>query len=352
MKLTLKIKLLPTEEQAATLLETFREANVACNRISDVAWERKTFSQFKIHKLVYRDLKDSAPLSAQMIVRCISKVANAYKSGKKARRTFLPLGALTYDARILSYKKDSVSLWTVAGRQTVPFVCHRPDWLPSIKGEADLVTKKGTFFLLQTVEIPEEDVADVETFLGVDFGIKNLATDSTGETFSGETVEKVRQKRTAHKQRLQKKGTKNAKRRLKKISGREHRFKCNTNHVIAKTLVLKAKGTGQGIALEDLSGIRDRTTVRGGLRDQFGKWAFGQLRSFVEYKARLSGVPVLIVDPRNTSRCCSRCGHIDKKNRKSQSEFECVQCRFSCHADFNAAINIASRAAVNRPIAV
>ncbi|EQD25337.1 MAG: Transposase [Leptospirillum sp. Group IV 'UBA BS'] len=152
-----------------------------------------------------------------MIVRCISKVANAYKSGKKVQRTFLPWGGLAYDARILSFKKDSVSLWTIEGRQTIPFVCHRPDWLPYIKGEADLITNKGKFYLLQMVEIPEEAVRDAEKFLGVDFGIKNLATDSDGESFSGEAVEKIRQKRTSHKQRLQKKGTKSAKRRLKKV---------------------------------------------------------------------------------------------------------------------------------------
>ena len=352
MKLTLKIKLLPPEEQTAILLETFREANAACNRISETAWKEQTFNQFRIHKLVYHDLKDSTSLSAQMIVRCISKVANAYKSGKKVQRTFLPWGGLAYDARILSFKKDSVSLWTIEGRQTIPFVCHRPDWLPYIKGEADLITNKGKFYLLQTVEIPEEAVRDTEKFLGVDFGIKNLATDSDGESFSGEAVEKIRQKRTSHKQRLQKKGTKSAKRRLKKVSGREHRFKYNTNHVVSKKLVLKAKGTGQGMALEDLSGIRDRTTVRSGQRDQFGKWAFGQLRSFVEYKARMHGIPVILVDPRHTSRQCSRCGHIDRKNRKSQSEFQCVQCSFSLNADWNAAINIASRASVNTPVAV
>ncbi|MCL4486038.1 MAG: transposase [Nitrospirae bacterium] len=106
------------------------------------------------------------------------------------------------------------------------------------------------------------------------------------------------------------------------------------------------------MALEDLSGIRDRTTVRSGQRDQFGKWAFGQLRSFVEYKARMHGIPVILVDPRHTSRQCSRCGHIDRKNRKSQSEFQCVQCSFSLNADGNAAINIARRASVNTPVAV
>ena len=57
-----------------------------------------------------------------------------------------------------------------------------------------------------------------------------------------------------------------------------------------------------------------------------GKWAFDQLRAFVEYKAKLDGVPVLVVNTRNTSRRCSMCGCTDKRNRVSQSEFKCRSC--------------------------
>jgi len=65
----------------------------------------------------------------------------------------------------------------------------------------------------------------------------SLSTDSSGETFSGLAVEKTRKRHHALRQRLQKRGTKNAKRRLKKLSGREKRFRKNTNYVISKRIV-------------------------------------------------------------------------------------------------------------------
>jgi len=106
------------------------------------------------------------------------------------------------------------------------------------------------------------------------------------------------------------------------------------------------------VALEDLQGIRNRTRFRKQQRAKMGGWAFHQLRAFIEYKARQAGVELIVVDPGNTSRQCSVCGHIAKANRPSQSEFRCVACGHTDHADVNAARNIRSRAraAVNQPI--
>lgn len=121
--------------------------------------------------------------------------------------------------------------------------------------------------------------------------------------------------------------------------------------MIAKRLIAKAKDTGHGIALEDFKGIRDRTRFRRQQRARRGNWAFQQLRAFVEYKAAMAGVPVVLVNPAHKSQTCSNCGHIAQANRPSQAEFRCVICKHTDHADVNAARNIASRAkaAVNRP---
>jgi IS605 OrfB family transposase len=108
----------------------------------------------------------------------------------------------------------------------------------------------------------------------------------------------------------------------------------------------------RALVLEDLRGIRSRVTVRRGQRGRHGKWAFDQLRAFVEYKARVAGVPVLVVDPRDMSRRCSGCGYVEKGNRVSQSVFRCRSCGHAENADLNAAENIRWRAAVNQPIAV
>jgi IS605 OrfB family transposase len=124
----------------------------------------------------------------------------------------------------------------------------------------------------------------------VDLGVKNIAVDNTGTTFSNEKVEAVRKRVYKHRASLQSKGTKSAKRRLKKVSRKESRFRTDTNHCVSKYLVEKAKDTNCAIALEDLSGINSRATVRKSQRSERLSWAFYQLRSFITYKGE-SGVP-------------------------------------------------------------
>lgn len=350
MKLTLQIKLLPDKNQSQSLLETIKKCNSICNEISNSAWERKTYNQYKLHHIVYHPIRKSSKIAAQALVRCISKVVDSYKLDKKTKRFFRLLGAITYDDRILSYNDKIASIWSVNGRLKIPFVCHNTNYLPHIKGEADLIVRGGKFYLFQTVEIPEDNVRDVEEFIGVDFGMVNLATTSNDLSYSGKDVNRVMQRTTRIKSILQKKNSKSAKKHLKKLSGTERRFKRQTNHVISKRIVSLAKDTNKGIALEDLKGFK--ATVRREQREKFTKWAFNELGEFITYKAKLAGVPVIFIDPRDTSKTCNKCGYISRNNRRSQSKFICRQCGFSLNADLNGAMNIASRASVNKPIAV
>jgi IS605 OrfB family transposase len=99
------------------------------------------------------------------------------------------------------------------------------------------------------------------------------------------------------RQRLQKKGTKSAKRLLKKRRQKEARFARDVNHWIAKELVKRAQGTGRGIALEDLKGIRERVTVRKSQRRQHHSWAFNQLRSLSITKREASIHPSWVFLP-------------------------------------------------------
>ena len=85
-------------------------------------------------------------------------------------------------------------------------------------------------------------------------------------------------------------------------------------------------------------------------REKHEKWAFSELRNFIEYKARLAGSLVQYINPKNTSRQCSVCSYISKNNRKNQAEFVCRSCGNSENADYNAAKNISFRAAINLPI--
>jgi len=276
--------------------------------VASVAFAENTANKFALQKLVYGELRTTYQLAAQLAIRCISKASEAYKRDESIQPTFRPEGAIVYDERVMSFKGVlSVSLLTVQGRVLVPFQvgAYQAARMESIKGQADLIYRKGVLYLAVTLEFPTPTPDEVTATLGVDLGIVNLATDSEGETFSGQAVEKTRNRHQGLRKRLQKRGTKSAKRHLKKLSGKERRFKKNTNHVISKHIVQKAKANKQAIAIEDLRHIRKRSTVRKSQRNRHSSWAFGQLRAFLEYKARLAGVPLHTVNPRNTSRTCS-----------------------------------------------
>lgn len=353
MKLIARVKLQPTPEQHAALLQTLETANAACNYVSEVAWHKHVFGQFSLHKLCYADVRAQFALGADITVRVFAKVADGYKLDKRTLRTFKPHGAFPFNDRLVSYKLDKriVSIWTMAGRQKMPFVVgeHAAQLLEGLRGECDLVYRRGEFYLHQCCDVDEPPIDDVDDFLGVDLGIANIATDNDGTFYQGKAMKAVRYRQRQLRRKLQAKRTHSAKRRLRKLSGKEQRFATDTNHVISKKIVQTAKDTGRGIALEDLTHIRKRVTARRGQRAILHSWSFAQLRTFIEYKAKLHGVPVVAVDPRNTSRTCPACGTIDKRNRKTQDSFLCVSCGFSGRADHIAAGNISRRALLSAP---
>ncbi|MBI3962408.1 MAG: IS200/IS605 family element transposase accessory protein TnpB [Deinococcus sp.] len=352
MKLTARVKLQPLPEQRRALLSTLRQVNAACNAASAWAWQHRTFRQFDIHQGMYYPLKARFGLAAQMVVRAIAKVTDAYKLDRTARRTFTPLGAIAYDERVLSWKLggSTVSIWTVAGRQTIPFVCsdYQRRLLASQQGETDLAYVGGECYLFSAVNVEEPEPIEVEGILGVDLGVVNIATDSDGEAHSGSHLNNLRRRHRRLRRKLQQKGTPSARRRLKQRSGKEARFAKNVNHHISKVLVAKAERTKRAIALEDLQGIRSRIRARRPQRATLHSWAFHDLKQKMLYKARRAGVPVMLVDPRNTSRTCPSCGSIARGNRPTQTTFCCVSCGLAGPADTIAAENI-RRAALNQP---
>jgi IS605 OrfB family transposase len=178
-------------------------------------------------------------------------------------------------------------------------------------------------------------------------GIVAVAATSDGRVYTGAAVERVRARLANRRKGLQKCGTKAAKRRLRKLSGKQARFQAHTNHCVSKAIVLDAERTGRGIAIEELNGIRTQVTARRAQRARLGNWSFGQLRAFLEYKAKRAGVQIVAVDPRNTSKGCSACGCVDAKNRPNQATFSCIACNHTELADLNAARNIRARAIVS-----
>lgn len=354
MKLTAEVQLKPTAEQATALTETLRRANAACNWLSERGWEATVFGQFALHNLAYHACRAKFPdLSSQVVVRSIAKVADAYKLDRKSKRTFRPLGAITYDTRILSWSGETANIWTVRGRARIPFVCgeHHRELLAHDRGESDLVLRAGKFFLLVSVDVPDTEEKKVRGWLGVDVGVVNIATTSDGQNFSGAHLNSLRRRANRLRARLQRKGTRSAKRLLRKRRRKEGRFARHVNHEISKQIVAAAERTQHGIAIENLEGIRCRVRASRKQRRILHSWAFGDLQMKIVYKAQRAGLPVCHVDPRNTSRECRVCGHIEKGNRKTRDKFACLSCGHTADADINAACVIASRAEVIRPYA-
>jgi IS605 OrfB family transposase len=356
MKLIAQVRLNPTTEQAAYLLQTLESANALCNRISSFAWEDKVFGKFALQKALYHSLRSETSIAAQMVVRIFAKVSDAYQLDKKRQRTFRAHGVIAYDDRILRWYTDkgAVSIWSVGGRLHIPFSVgeHQQELLRYQQGESDLVySKKKEFFLLATCDIPDPDQCQAYEALGIDMGVTNIAVSSDGDIFSSVNIEYTRKRYAKLRKALQQLGSKSAKRHLKKTAGRQQRFQKDTNHMISKRLVMQAKGTNRSIKVEDLTYIRERTTVQGkDNRAKHSNWAFGQLQYFLAYKARMQGVRLEQVDPRHTSQRCFACGHKERANRKTQDVFLCCACGHSDHADVNAAKNIAFWAAVKPPI--
>ncbi|MFI8185110.1 transposase [Actinacidiphila glaucinigra] len=369
MKIVVQVKVLPTAEQAVALRSTLRECNNAANWVSQVVFDRGVPREYELRKYTYAEIR-ARGLGAQAAQHVIKKVRDAYttlhanikagnlgRSGSKRRTkaeskpvTFRPDAAQPYDDRMLTWQHDAgtVSIWTTAGRLKGVRFAGSEDQLQVLreyrKGESDLVERDGEFYLFATCEVPEVDLNESpDGFLGVDLGIVNIATTSDGDVLAGRRLNRYRARQLRLRAKLQKKGTKSAKRLLKKRARRERRFAADTNHVMSKRIVAAAERTSRGIALENLQGIRERARLRKPQRAAVHSWAFAQLGQFLEYKARRAGVPLVYVDPAYTSQTCSECQYTDKRNRASQARFECRSCGVVAHADLNASRNIARK---------
>ncbi|MEU6417105.1 RNA-guided endonuclease InsQ/TnpB family protein [Streptomyces spiralis] len=371
MKLVVQVKLLPTPVQAAALEATLHACNEAASWVSEVAFEKDVKNNFALRRLTYDQAKARWGLGAQAAQHVIKKTCDAYavlkanlragnlgRPGSRRYRkaagkpvVFRPDSAQPYDDRMLSWQIPGrrISIWTVSGRVKDVAFTASPEQLATLalyrKGESDLVCRDGMWFLMATCEVPEAPLnTDPVDFLGIDLGIVNIATTSDGEIMAGRELNRIRARERGLRARLQEKNTPSARRRLKKRRRKEARRARDINHKIAKYVVAEAERTARGIALEELTGIRERVRLRKPQRATHSSWAFAQLGAFIAYKARRAGVPVVYVDPAYTSRTCAECGHIDRANRVSQAWFACRSRGFVDHADRNGSRNVRARA--------
>ncbi|MFF1559068.1 transposase [Streptomyces sp. NPDC058279] len=285
MKIVVQVKLLPSPEVATALSTTLHACNRAADIVSGVAYETGITSRNELQRVVYARLKTEFRLAAQPAVRTVKKVVDAYTtlsaniragglgpqgSNRRRRAESKPIrfrsdAAQPYDDRILSWQHEArtVSIWTLAGRMKgVPFAGF-PDHLAMLakyrQGESDLVYRGGMWFLIAVCEVPQAPLdVDPVDWIGVDRGIANLATTSDGDNYQGRRLARYRRWNARKRAELQAKHTRSATRRVKRRAKREARHATHVNHKISKEIVAVARRTGRGIALEELSGIRDR----------------------------------------------------------------------------------------------
>lgn len=345
MKQVVVIKLEPSQEQYQALLKTVEAFNRGSQYAADVAYEKRLANKIALQPFVYGTLRSEFGLSSQMAIRAIAKAVEAYKRDRRIHVKFDLRGAMVYDPRIMSFKGlTQVSLMCLGGRELVPmrYGAYQAARLDRAKGQADLILRNSTFYLYVTVDLPSAPPIDAQDVLGVDLGVVQLAVDSDGEAHTGAGVKQCRRRFQRLRKGLQSCGSKSAKRHLKRIRQKESCYQRWVNHNISRHLVNKALAEQKALAIEDLTGIRERTQkmVRKTQRYERLSWAFAQLRQFLTYKCEAAGIPLIVIAPRNTSRTCLACGCCAKENRRSQSEFLCVECGFQANADYVGSQNI------------
>jgi len=338
---TIKLKL-PYDKP---LIETARQFKEATQIVLDYGFENKTYNKNKLNKGTYRIVREKIPTLPSSLVQTARDVAsdmlkttNLKKKIKKKTLT------IRYDNRTFKFYPDShiISLTTVQGRLVYP-VAHSPiiDKYRGRYTNAQLVIdeKRNKIFIMIQVKIEDKKVTKKEDVkvLGIDRGIKNIAVLSNNMFFNSKHLREVKGRYQYLRRKLQHIGTRSAHRKLKKLSGRERRFVRDVNHVISKRIVSLPYDVFVLEELEPAKMIRNGKGKK--FRKQLSSWSPSELQKFIEYKAENMGKTVIYVNPKYTSQKCSRCGYIDKGNRRG-SVFKCKNCGFELNADLNAARNI------------
>ncbi|ABX27629.1 transposase [Lactobacillus helveticus DPC 4571] len=375
------------DETAQAFSNTMCKYRDACNFISQYIFEHAfELKQSKLNKALYHDLRDKFELKSQMAQSAIKTVIARYKTVKtqlfqhpfrydtgkkdgKGRGIWAQIYRdLTWLWQPISFKRpqldlqrgrdwsylsatNQLSLNTLNGRRKVDFVCKGFDqYLDQTKwkfGSLKMLQLRGKWYihLSATTAIPEFEAEQAVHVVGIDRGLRFLAAcyDEKGKSilFSGQKILRKRRKYKKLRAELQAKGTKSAKRRLKKIGQRENRWMSDVNHRLTKTLI-DHYGSNTIYALEDLTDVRFATKKSPkDQRYEIVSWAFYQFEQFLTYKANLNSSAVVKVPAKYTSQRCPKCGRIHKDNRDHELHlYTCDKCGYKSNDDRLAAMNI------------
>lgn len=368
--LTVACKIEVKPEQSAKVRDTFQAFADACEYVNQEVPEKLT-NELAMQSLVYQDVRAKFGLSSQLAIHAIRRVSGNRKTAKQKGdkvKEFRPT-SVTYDVRTFSLREADWTLsLTMLGKRE-RFRLHIGNYQRGLlKGQkpktATFVLKPtGEYYLNIQLESKPEPQQKTDKVLGVDLGRTDIAVTSDGDSFSGKDVTNVRNHHARVRASIQQKcskGTRSTRRRgrrlLQRLSGKERRFQQYTNHVISKQIVHHAKANNQVIALEELTGIRQRTNELPRTKTErrlSNSWAFYQLRQFLDYKAVKNSVKLFLVNPAYTSQTCHKCLHIHPVRGESYRNgkvFRCGHCGWKGDADLNGAKNIeAMGRSINTP---
>lgn len=339
--LTVKCRVEVPESIRSRVDATLRAFADACNEIRSVAEAAGITNKFQLQHSLYHELRRQFGMSSNLTIRAIARVASVLKA-KHIHPIFHPT-SVDYDQRIFRFQERnwSVRLMLIGGAcwfQLAIGPYQRKLLAGRCPTSARLVKRKNSHYYLHiAIEARPAESRNPVGSLGVDLGIRNIASLSTGERFGGADVEAIRDHHQAMRQALQRKGTKGAKRLLKRLSGRERRFMAWVNHTISARIIRFARFHNLAVALEDLTGIRKRAKLGKAHRQRHHRWCFQQLRHCLEYKALRDGVRLTLISPAYTSKSCHRCLRIGARRGES---FRCGHCGYVGHADYNGACMI------------
>lgn len=353
MRATLRSKLITEEATDAALMETLKQSTACFNAVCRYGWQAEEHNGVRLHQVTYRPLREQFPdLPSQLVISARMKAAETLKSTKERQKRGYKVScpqseccSIRYDARSYWVRlADGVaSVAIICGRAGIRF--HLPDCYQRYQTwqtcSADLCydRQKRRFYLHVAVEAEAPVTEASGQVVGCDLGIRCAAVTSKPQFFSSAKVHMQTRQYQHLRAALQSKGTKSAKRHLRKMSRRWYRFQQSENHRIANE-ILAALSAGDVLIMEDLNGIRNRCKHRKAQRSLFHLWSFAQLQAFLCYKAERKGIFVLKVSPRHSSQTCPKCAHCEKGNRLSQSVFCCRQCGYTANADWVAAQNL------------
>ena len=335
---TAKVRVNPTPQVVATI-KAYTKSLQFC---VDYAWEHKITQNFKLHYAIYHTIRKRFKLPAQIAVACMRQACGMVKKAKS--KPTIKRTSVRYNfPRSANIKGNTLVLRLLDCRQeskpNIP-ICYAKYFSWEVSESLLRMDKRGRCFFLFTfskeINATEQNNASQNIVLGIDLGINNLAVCSDGRFYNSAQAKQTKRKFKYLRSKLQSKGTRSAKRLLKKLSGRETRWMKHINRCVSKDVV--SNFNGNKIVMENLKGIRKQ---RKGKKMNWilSNWSFFQSQGFIQYKAERKGIVVDRVKPNYTSQICHRCGQLG--SRLSQGCFSCHCGLSSYSADLNAARNLA-----------